>query len=411
LTLSVVHFSTADTLGGSARSAYRIHSGLRQRGHRSRMLVGFRTSTDADVDTVSGGSAMRRLNRLVDVTTRRFGYQYVYFPSTQRVLAHPWIAEAQVFQIYNTHGGYFATGMLPELSARAPLVWRLSDMWPLTGHCAYAAGCERWRTGCGECPDLGTYPPVGADRTAQLWRMKEAAYARSRITVVAPSSWIERLAKESPLLGRFPVYRIPNGIDLARFAPRDPAALRATLGIEPRTRVILFTAHGLDANARKGSDDAIEALRCLGRRRDTVVLLAGEGGDSWQGRLEFPLIRVGFVHNEEKLAAVYGAADLLLAPSRSENLPNNVLEAIASGVPVVAYAAGGMEDAVRHLETGWLAAIGSVEGLAQGMRRILDEPELRARLGTAARALAEAQFDQADEVKRFERLYLDLVRH
>jgi len=407
--LSVLHFSAADTVGGAARSAYRIHSGLRGRGHVSRMLVGLRASSDADVDTVWSGETGRLANRLADEVTRRLGWQYVYVPSTRRVLAHPWVAEAQLFQLFVTHAGYFAQRMLADLSARAPVVWRMSDMWAFTGHCAYSGACQRWREGCGACPDLATWPAIGRDTTAKLWRMKEDLYRRSRVTIVAPSSWIERLAKESPLLGRFPVRRIPNGIDLERFRPGARAEARRALDIDPAAEVVLFVAHGLDANPRKGSEDAIEALRRLGARPRTQVLLAGAGGGSWTGRLPQPIRLLGFVTDEARLAQVYAAADVLLAPSRVENLPNVALEALASGVPVVAADAGGMRDAVRHMETGWLAPVGDPQALAEGLRWLLDDAALRARLGAGARRLAEREFARDTEVARFEALYRELA--
>jgi glycosyltransferase involved in cell wall biosynthesis len=406
--LSVVHFSTADVLGGSARSAYRIHSGLRERGLRSRMLVGVRASTDPDVDTVWRGRAGRVANRLVDAATRRLGYQYAYFPSTRRVLSHPWVEDADVLQVYNTHGGYFETSMLARLSARAPIVWRLSDMWALTGHCAYSGACERWRTGCGECPDLATWPAIGRDRTARLWREKDRIYRDCCITVVAPSSWTERLARASPLLGRFPIERIPNGIDLATFSPRDRRSARAELGIDPAAKVIAFVAHGLDANPRKGTADAIEALGRLATHNATV-LLAGEGGESWAGRVPFPVKRLGFVRDERVLADIYNSADLLLAPSRVENLPNTVLEALACALPVVACDAGGMRDAVRHMETGWLAHVGDAAGLAKGMDHLLGDDALRGRLSMQARRVAEREFSRQAEVSAFEALYRRLV--
>ena len=406
--LSVLHFSAADVLGGSARSAYRIHAALRARGHTSRMLVGQRLSDDPDVDTVWSGRLGRLADRLANEVTQRSGHQYMFLPSTGRVLAHPWVAQAKVFQLYNTHGGYFATHMLPPLSERAPIVWRLSDMWPMTGHCSYAGACERWRQGCGQCPDLAVWPAIGRDTTAQLWRMKDALYARSRITVVAPSSWTERLAHESPLLARFPVRRIPNGIDLDAFQPRDRAAARAALGIDARARVILFVAHGLDANARKGSEDAIAALGRLGPRPDTQVLLAGEGGESWAARIPFPVRRLGFVREDAHLAEVYASADVLLAPSRVENLPNTVLEAIACGLPVVATDAGGMRDAVLDGRTGWLMPIGDAQALAAGLARVLEDEAMRLRMSAEARVLAEQEFSREREASAFEALYREL---
>ena len=372
------------------------------------MLVGIRASQDRDVDTVWRGELGRLANRLADEVTRRTGHQYAFFPSTRRVLSHPWVREAAVIQLFNTHGGYFQTTMLRALSSRAPLVWRLSDMWPLTGHCAYSGGCERWRIGCGECPDLQTWPAIERDTTARLWRIKESVYRRSRITVVAPSSWTERLAKESPLLSRFRVVRIPNGIDLGRFAPGGRAGARAELGIEPRAKVVLFVAHGLDANDRKGTDDAIAALNRLARK-DVMVLLAGEGGESWASQLSLQIRRLGFITDERRLAKVYAAGDVLLAPSRVENLPNVVLEALASGLPVVATDAGGMRDAVRHMESGWLVAPGRTDLLAEGLARLLEDDALRAGMGEAARRLAEREFSSAGELDRFESLYREIT--
>lgn len=406
--LSVLHFSAADILGGSARSAYRIHEALRRRGHVSRMLVGQKASRDADVDTVWKGAPGRLADRAANALTTRTGHQYLFLPSARRVLGHPWLAQARVIQLYNTHGGYFATPMLPKLSERAPLVWRLSDMWPLTGHCSYSGACERWRAGCGACPDLEVWPAIGRDTTAKLWRLKDDLYARSRISVVAPSSWTERLARESPLLGRFPVRRIPNGIDLRAFAPRDKAQARAGLGIDPAAKVILFVAHGLDGNARKGTEDAIEALARLGARAGTQLVLAGEGGASWAGRVPMQVTRLGFLADEARLAAAYASADVMLAPSRVENLPNTVLESFACGTPVVATDAGGMRDAVRHGETGWLVPVGDTAALADGLARLLDDEPMRLRMGAAARALAQREFSEEREAAAFEALYREV---
>src|SRR3546814_5897653 len=89
--LRIVHFSTADNEGGSGRAAYRIHRGLRDGGHTSRMLVGYKVTGDPDVDTVSGGTALRLMDRAADGVTRRLGLQYTATPSALRVRRHPWL--------------------------------------------------------------------------------------------------------------------------------------------------------------------------------------------------------------------------------------------------------------------------------------------------------------------------------
>jgi glycosyltransferase involved in cell wall biosynthesis len=409
MSLSVVHFSTADGEGGSARSAYRIHSGLRRRGHRSRMLVKYKVLDDADIDTVSGGRFLRRSDDLADRVTWRLGLQYQVVPSATRVLRHPWLEKPDIIQLFNTHGGYFALWMLPALARRARLVWRLSDMWPTTGHCAYAGACERWRSGCGACPDLATYPAIGLDTTAMLWRQKKRLYDRTPLTVVAPSSWIEGIARQSPLLARADIHRIPNGLDLAAFHETDQAAARAHFDIPQGRTAILFAPHIAKDNKRKGGDLLEAALRRLGPREDVVLLVAGVGAEQWVGRVPQKVVPLGYLRESHLMAMANSAADVVVVSSSVENLPNGVLEAFACRRPVVAFDTGGMRDAVRDGETGLLIPALDVKALASGLERLIVDGESRRAMGDRALALARQEFSAEVEISRIEALYATLI--
>lgn len=407
--LSVLHFSTSDVIGGSARSAYRIHSGLRAKGHQSRMLVGYRESSDPDVDAVAGAGWLQLADRVANRVSSAVGFQYRWLPSSLRVPSHPWLEKSNVIQLYNMHGGYFSQWLLPRLAMRKPLVWRLSDMWAMTGHCAYAGDCSRWREGCGKCPDIATYPPIGRDTTALLFRYKQSLYERTPMTIVAPSSWIENMVKSSPLLGRFPVARIPNGLDGQTFFPQDRLAARTELGLPADAEVILFCAHILDDNPRKGGELLIDALNRLGARKNRVLVLMGQGGQSWQGRVPCEVRLMGYFDSREQMATCYAAADLVAIPSVLENLPNTLVEALACGRPVVASDSGGMRDGVLHGETGYLARHGDAGDIAHGLGLLLGDTVLRERMGVHARALFEREFTREKEIIRFETLYQDLL--
>ena len=138
--LSILHFSTADILGGSAKAALRLHNGLAARGHRSRMLVRHKQSADETIESVWPCGPARLWDRAWESFSTRSGLQYAYLPSSARALRHRWLGEADIVQLYNIHGGYLSPAALPHLSRQAPLVWRLSDIWPATGHCAYSGG-------------------------------------------------------------------------------------------------------------------------------------------------------------------------------------------------------------------------------------------------------------------------------
>lgn len=407
--MNIVHFSTSDSQGGSAHSARRIHDGLRRLGHKSHMLVGFRDGDDPDVDTVHGGGMRRIADRLTEEVTRRFGLQYLWYPSGRHVLNHQWIASADAIQIYNTHGGYFSHTLLPALSRKAAIVWRLSDMWALTGHCAYAGSCNRWRTGCGTCPDLTAYPPLSMDTTRMLWRHKKRAYEEARPTVVAPSKWIENIAKESPLFSGCAIHYIPNGVESQNFRQTPQPDARRKLRLPLNRPMVLFCAHGLDDNQRKGSSDAIAACNLLDGRADFDLLLAGAGGESWRNRIPQKIHTLGYLSDDALLAAAYAAADVTLAPSTVENLPNTILESMACGTPVVAYDSGGIADAVHHRETGWLAPTSEPHGLSEGLVWLLTNESERRRLSDNGLRLISETFSAEREARAFADLYASLT--
>jgi len=400
--LNVLHISDSDAGGGSARSAFRIHSNLRRLGHVSRMLVGRPQTNDPDVRALKRNAAWRAADRACGAVSEPLGLQYLFYPSSFGVAADRWFRGADIVQLFNLHGSYFSHTALPFLTRRRPVVWRLSDMWALTGHVAYSYECERWRSGCGSCPYVHEYPPLSRDTSAFLWRWKSRVYAHSRMTIVAPSRWLCRLASESPLLSRFDVRHIPNGVDLKTFRPLEKAAARREFGLDPDRRVVLFSAPDLDDRRKGGAvlDTALGRLDDL----DFDLVVAGANAQ----RLPRRARALGDL-DEQRLAKAYAAADVFVLPALAENLPNAALESMACGIPVVAFDVGGIPDAVRHEQTGVLAPLGDVQALAAAIRRALEDGELRARLGGTARETAEREYGAELEARRFAELYAELL--
>lgn len=343
--------------------------------------------------------------------SNRFGWQYLLYLSSIALLRHRWVREADVIQMYNIHApanvDFLSHTVLPFLSRRKPLVWRLSDMWAFTGHCSYAYECQRWRTGCGHCPHLDVHPGLRRDTTAFLWRIKRQVYRRSRLVVVATSRWMAKLAAESPLLGRFPIHRIPNGVDTTTFRPIAKARARAELGIRAEGPVALLGAY----EPRKGQAVVGRALADLARLRSgrgLAILTVGTQAPVIPD--EMPRHHLGEITDDHRLALAYSAADVFVFPTLAENLPNMALESLACGVPVVTFDVGGMADAVRPGQTGYLAQPGDPFDLAQGVRHVLAlEPAAASGLAHHCRAVAETEYSRSVELGHFLDLYRSLV--
>lgn len=407
--MNILHISTEYNLGGSGRAAYRIHSSLQRRGHTSRMLVATPVMGVPDVGPIWRSLPWRAADWAAKRVTEALSLQYLFLPSSWNLLRHPWFRDADVVQLYNTHGGYFSHAVVGVASRRKPFVWRLSDMWPFTGHCCYSYECDRWTTGCGACPLLTDEPPLRRDRTAQLWRIKRRLYERANVHLVAPSRWIADLAARSPLVGHWPRHLIPNGIDLNVFRPIARSAAREVLGLSPADAVVLFSSVETRAYRKGGTflTEAVGRLRA-GTDRRIRLLVVGHEARKWERAVTIPVTTVDTVRDDHLLAAIYSAADVFVHPSLADNLPNGVLESLACGTPVVAFDTGGVSDAVRHMETGYLARNMAADDLARGIDLILEDAALRTRMCTSCRRIAEAEYGMDLQADRFETLYASL---
>ncbi|NEO57397.1 MAG: glycosyltransferase [Okeania sp. SIO3B5] len=412
--INALHINYSDNSGGAARSAYKIHSGLKELGCTSRMLVRWKVTEDSDVGDIRSQNSLVKFGDGIGrkVIDRWLNLQYLYYPSSFALLEHPWFQSADIVQIYNIHGftGFFTYRALPKISNQKPIVWRLSDMWPLTGHCSYSYECDRWKTGCGACPHLDEYPALSRDTTALLWRIKKEVYKRSKIVLVATNSWMERVVQESPLLGHFPVHIIPNGINTNIFHPISQVEARNTFDIPSNRKVVLF-AGDQTWEIRKGGqyvNDVMQKVAASGVENLTLVVM-GKGANSWADDPNYQTIRIDFTSNDQVLANAYAAADVYLHPAIVENFPNSVLESMGCGTTCVAFNTGGVSDVVRHLETGYLARYKDIDDLAEGVKLLLGNKELLGRLSDNCQRLIAAEYTLERQAQRHADLYNQLL--
>lgn len=411
--LHVLHISTTDKKGGSGRSAYRIHSSLRDYGINSKMLVGYKSTNDPDVNYLSK-NILKFIDRICNKFMSFYGLSDIFYPSSFFLLRHPLFKKCNILQLYNIHGNYFSFLSLPFLSNYKPIVWRLSDMWPLTGHCGYSYECEKWINGCGNCPHLEEYPPLKKDRTTFLWKLKKNVMNKIKnMVIVAPSLWIKNLVKKSPILSKFPILYIPNGVNTETFKNCNKMKIMGKLGISPNKKVILFIAEDFYKDKRKGGMYLIEALRLLDKSflKNLVLLIIGKNNVNAENMVPVDIIKTGPVSNDIQLAEFYSAADLMVLPTLADNLPNTLLESMSCGTPVVAFNNGGIAEVIKHMENGYLVKNREIEELARALKLSLSNDILLKRLSENCRNYICKNFSQDKEIKKYIELYSELIKN
>ncbi len=457
--MNILQVSTVDIVGGAEKVAWNLFQAYRARGHNSWLAVGSKRSDDADVMVICNNSSTpwTRLCRAVGEKGEQLqgkghglwqvarackhprreveswlGIEDFNYPGTRQII-NMTPQKPDIVHCHNLHGGYFDLRALPWLSHQAVTILTLHDAWLMSGHCAHSFDCERWRIGCGQCPDLNIPPAVQRDATAYNWRRKRDIYAQSRLYISTPCEWLMRKVEQSMLTPAVVEARvIPNGIDLSVFRPADKQAVRAALGIPQETEVLLFTAHGIRRNMWKDYQTMRNATALVAERidrRDLLFIALGE--DAPAERIGHAEVRfVPYEKDTEATARYYQAADLYLHAARADTFPNTVLEALACGIPVIATAIGGIPEQVKGLEaaegqsqtaklnrysaeeaTGILVPAGDAAEMAVGIERLMNDDSLRRRMGENATKDARKRFDLQRQVDSYlewyERILLD----
>jgi len=407
--LNVLQIHGTDAgVGGGPIAMLRLQEGVRKAGVQSRILCMKPTLPD------SVAFPQMRGERRLGTVTSRLGFNDLHCLGTFRISNLAAYVEADLLHIHGVHGGYFNYLALPRLTKRKPAIYTLHDMWPFTGHCVHSFDCDRWKTGCGHCPYPEIPNAIQRDTTSWEWKLKNWSYRRSDFTFVTPSTWLSELARQS-MLKHFKVMHIPQGIDTELYRPLDPEISRVALGIPAGKKVLLYIVRRMNPSHKaahiKGVDLFARAVKEMpaSLKRETVLLLVGEGGEHLAHELDMASIPLGFVSNDRLKAVVYSAADILAFPSRAENSPLVLVESMACGTPVVAFNVGGVSDVVRHGVTGLLAEPENYKQLSEGIVQLLEDADLRARLGRQCRTITEKEYPLQLYVDRHVALYRDVL--
>jgi L-malate glycosyltransferase len=211
---------------------------------------------------------------------------------------------------------------------------------------------------------------------------------------------------------------IPNGIDMAHFAPGPTPAVRLSLGIPVEAPLVTVVSR---LNPLKGIEYFVEAAAMVAARRpEARFLVVGDNEPSpsqvaYRAQLEALAVRLGlsdrlrFTGFRSDVPDLLAASTVSVLPSLSEGLSNVLLESMAAGVPVVATAVGGTAEAVMDGVTGSLVPPGNAPALADAVTMLLENPPLARRYGDAARARVGRHFSDARMVRDTEEFYLSLL--
>jgi glycosyltransferase involved in cell wall biosynthesis len=419
--MRILIVNTSERTGGAAVAASRLMEALCNYGVKAKMLVRDKETQSLTVSALPGQRRSQchflwerfviwlhlhfRRQHLFDIDIANAGTDITRLPEFQ---------EADVIHLHWVNQGMLSLKNIRKiLESGKPVVWTMHDIWPATAICHLTLDCRHFENQCQQCRLLPGGGSVN-DLAAQVWQRKQRMLSGRHIHFVACSQWLAEEARHSALLQGQIVTSIPNPIDTHFYRPHDKQEARQLLGLPAEGPVVLFASQRV-TNQYKGMNYLIAACQQLAaqhpklRATMTVAILGGHA-EEIVGQMPFRTHALGYVNDEQRIVAVYNAADVFVLPSLSENLPNTIMEAMACGVPSVAFRIGGIPEEIDHRQNGYVANYQDSDDLAQGIWWTLFEADQES-LRKACLQKVSHCYSQQSVANRYFELYEGLCSH
>ena len=255
---------------------------------------------------------------------------------------------------------------------KIPVVWTMHDCRAFTGRCAYfdEISCNRWKYGCGQCPQKELYMPTWIDASHTEWLIRKKWHTKiEALNVITPSKWLENLVKQS-FFNKKAIHTIYNGIDISTFSESYQVNVREIYNIKSSCKILL----GIGAcwEYRKGIFSFIELASKLSKE-DFQIVIIGNISVEIKQILPKNILHIEHISDPKELAAWYQAAAIFINPTLADNFPTTNIEALASGTPVITFDTGGSPEAIDEY-TGIIVSKGDNEELLKAIYTICNNP-------------------------------------
>ena len=404
-----VLYITAHDVAGQQFNGYLLHRALLAEGQDSHMAV-HRSGFDQPEIHEVGGALLGFLNKGIAKVERKLSLYSVLPVSSVTLYFARYYRNAEIVHLQLPHAAqFFSLLNIPLMSRQHHMVWTLHDPWMTAGHCIHPMDCNRWLTGCGECPDLTIPLPLLRDRTNLMWRLKYWVMHHAKVDLIVASRWMYERVCRSPILSHLPCHLIPFGIDTDMFRPLEKTACRRKFGIPEDAHVLAF--RWTPYFVVKGADYIKKALGLLKPVKPTYLLTfdapVSYGLDSLGDKYRF--VDLGWVEDRQLIVSALNAADVFLMPSIAESFGMMAVEAMACGTPVVVFEGTSLPAVIHAPEGGTAVPSKDAGALARAIEDLLKDRERRESLSGAGLEIVRREYTMGAYVERHLKLYESLI--
>ena len=309
--------------------------------------------------------------------------------SSYKIENHPLIKEADIVHLHWVADFVNYPSFFKKI--KKPIVWTLHDMNPFQGLFHY------------KNDEINNTVASVLDRKVYQDKRK-FIHQHSNLHIVCLTDWMFKASSNSDILGDYPHYLIPNGLDFSANKKNDNSQrLKTKYNIDNNNKTLLCVSQNLK-NPRKGFDLLQKALNNISDQCFNIITL---GNNSIQLPSNFNHVHINHIDDLNELNSIYSLADLFLLPSKEDNLPNVMLEAFANGIPIIAFNTGGMKDWIISNENGILVDDFSAKEFAKELIKFAQNTY--AFNSVDIKRYAEKHFNVINQRKKYIHLYQSIL--
>ncbi len=361
--MKILHINTYNT-GGAAISCLRTHKALLENGINSKVLLRNKTNTKTEevyeiweelnvIQKTNKFIQQKQWNKKQSAVKEKcseIGELFSVFDSIWEVSNTQLFKEADIINLHWI-AGFVNPATFFKSIGNKPVVWTLHDFAPFNNGLHY--------------PNENT-----SIFTEEINHNKALIYPNlfENTTIVGPSQYIINHSQKSEWFSKLNHQKITNCCNTKQYKYLVKSDARKELGFQKEQKIILFVAEQLNYK-RKGYKLLTEAVKLLNEINLQIIVV----GNDYEEDNTFSDSITHFPHidSEAQLNKIYAAADVFIAPSLDDNLPNTVMESLCSGTPVVAFNIGGMPEMINSEKNGILVETTSAAALSKAITKSL----------------------------------------
>lgn len=399
--MKVLQVNCVYKTGSTGKIVADIHTELLRNGHESVVCYGRGEKPNEPNVYKTCGELYSKINNAI---TRITGVMYGGLAFSTRKLIS--IIKKEKPDVVHLHciNGYFVNiykivSWLKKSGIKTVLTLHAEFMH--TANCGYALDCDKWKTGCGNCPRLKKETrSIFRDGTHSSWKKMKKAFDgfNDNLVVASVSPWLMERAKQSPILADKNHTVVYNGLDTGVFKLYEASDLKDKHGITDEK--VIFHATPKFKNDPSHIKGGYYVLQLAEKMKDENVkfIVAGD----YDANIEFPknMIMLGRVSNQVELAKYYSMADVTLLTSKKETFSMICAESLCCGTPIVGFKAGAPEQ-ISLPEYSEFVEYGNIEKLYGSVHKMLEKSLNKSEIFK----IAKETYSKETMSKKYKKLY------